>query len=90
MLHRHLNHGYGLQITVPTISEMLRIKGVLILKRNATRDYLDFAALADQSGDEQIADSLRYFDPTLSRTENRPYSSFRFNWRPRCLMIWMR
>lgn len=53
---------YGLQITVPTISEMLRIKGVLILKRNATRDYLDFAALADQSGDEQIADALRHFD----------------------------
>lgn len=37
----------GQQITVPTEAEMLRIKGVLILKRNATRDYLDFVALAD-------------------------------------------
>jgi len=53
---------YGVQITVPTISEMLRIKAVLILKRNATRDYLDFAALAEQSGDERIAVALRHFD----------------------------
>ena len=31
---------YGESITIPTLSEMLRIKAVLILKRNATRDYL--------------------------------------------------
>ncbi|MDX9866120.1 MAG: hypothetical protein RBT34_15055, partial [Anaerolineaceae bacterium] len=37
----------GEKITVPTESEILRIKAVLILKRNATRDYLDFVALAD-------------------------------------------
>ena len=36
----------GRRITVPTEAEILRIKGVLILKRNATRDYLDFVALA--------------------------------------------
>jgi len=53
---------YGVQITVPTLSEMLRIKAVLILKRNAARDYLDFAALADQLGDRGIAESLRHFD----------------------------
>lgn len=52
----------GFQITVPTLSEMLRIKAVLILKRNATRDYLDFAALADQLEDMGIAESLRHFD----------------------------
>lgn len=53
---------YGVQVTVPTIFEMVRIKGVLILKRNATRDYLDFAALADRLGDEGIVRALRDFD----------------------------
>jgi hypothetical protein len=37
-------------IRVPTLPEMARIKGWLILQRNATRDYLDFAALADRLG----------------------------------------
>jgi len=37
-------------IRVPTLREMARIKAWLILQRNATRDYLDFAALADRLG----------------------------------------
>ena len=41
----------GEALTVPTAAEILRVKGVLILRRNATRDYLDFAALADRLGD---------------------------------------
>lgn len=53
---------YGARITVPTISEILRIKGVLILKRNATRDYLDFVALANHMGDESVARALQSFD----------------------------
>ncbi len=52
----------GQKITVPTQSEILRIKGVLILKRNATRDYLDFVALADHVGNDQMVESLRSFD----------------------------
>lgn len=44
---------FGKSVTVPTMAEMLRIKGVLILKRNATCDYLDFVALADALGDER-------------------------------------
>ena len=52
----------GARITVPTESEILRIKGVLILKRNATRDYLDFAALANHMGDENVALALQSFD----------------------------
>jgi len=52
----------GQTLTVPTESEMLRIKGVLILKRNATRDYLDFVALADYLGDEKTVGALRPFD----------------------------
>lgn len=41
---------------------MLRIKSVLILRRNATRDYLDFVALADHMGDASVARALRSFD----------------------------
>ncbi len=52
----------GAVVTVPTLAEMLRIKGVLILKRNATRDYLDFVALADQCGDDGVVDALKRFD----------------------------
>lgn len=37
---------FGQTLKVPTEAEILRIKGVLILRRNATRDYLDFVALA--------------------------------------------
>ncbi len=52
----------GHKLTVPTEPEILRIKAVLILTRNATRDYLDFVALADHLGDEQVLDALRSFD----------------------------
>ncbi len=52
----------GEKITVPTEAEILRIKGVLILKRNATRDYLDFIALADHLGTEKMIEALRSFD----------------------------
>jgi len=59
----------GAQITIPTEIELLRIKGVLILKRNATRDYLDFVALADHMGDERVAEALQSFD-RLYRQDN--------------------
>ena len=52
----------GVALTIPTKAEILRIKGVLILRRNATRDYLDFAALADRMGDEASARALSDFD----------------------------
>lgn len=52
----------GQQLTVPTLGEMLRIKGVLILKRNATRDYLDFCAMATRLGLEGTVGALRDFD----------------------------
>ena len=52
----------GEKLAVPTQSEILRIKGVLILKRNATRDYLDFVALADSLGDDRLVDALLSFD----------------------------
>jgi len=49
-------------LTVPTQAEMLRIKAVLILKRNATRDYLDFIALADGLGKTAVAAAMRNLD----------------------------
>jgi hypothetical protein len=52
----------GQDVTVPTMPEILRIKGVLILKRNATRDYLDFVALADAMKDEAVIEALKRFD----------------------------
>ncbi len=52
----------GQVLTLPTEAEMLRIKGVLILRRNATRDYLDFVALADHLGAEGMIEALRPFD----------------------------
>ena len=53
---------HGLTLTLPTPAEMLRIKAALILRRNATRDYLDFAALATHLGDVAAADAFTRFD----------------------------
>jgi Nucleotidyl transferase AbiEii toxin, Type IV TA system len=54
--------GTKLEIALPSPQEMLRIKAVLILKRNATRDYLDFAALADRIGMPATLAALATFD----------------------------
>ncbi len=59
----------GELITLPAEAEMLRIKGVLILRRNATRDYLDFVALANHMGDDAVVAALR--SCILSRMANR-------------------
>jgi hypothetical protein len=42
-------------VNVPTLAEILRIKAWLCLMRNATRDYLDFAALADKLGSDEAS-----------------------------------
>jgi hypothetical protein len=39
-------------ITVPTLAEMLRTKAWMIVSRNTTRDFIDFAALAEHLGTE--------------------------------------
>jgi hypothetical protein len=52
----------GLKITLPTEAEMLRIKASLILRRNTTRDYLDFAAMAERLGDRAAATAMSRFD----------------------------
>ena len=52
----------GVKLTVPTKEEMFRIKAVLALKRNATRDYLDLAAMSGMLGDDGIREALVKFD----------------------------
>ena len=49
-------------VKVPTFEEILRIKGFLILARNAMRDYVDFAALGTRLGSSGVSKSLLRFD----------------------------
>jgi len=52
----------GARLLLPTKAEMLRIKAVLILKRNATRDYLDTLAMSELLGTEGTLSALKDFD----------------------------
>ena len=49
-------------LRIPTIAEILRIKAVLIVKRNATRDYIDFVALFDYLGTTKALEALESLD----------------------------
>ena len=49
-------------LKVPTLEEMLRVKAWLVLRRNATRDYLDVVALAGRLGIEQAPRVLLELD----------------------------
>lgn len=49
-------------LKIPTLEEMLRIKAYLIVKRNTTRDYIDFAALFDHLGVRKSLDALKSLD----------------------------
>lgn len=48
----------GAMLTVPTLEEILRIKAFLLVERNATRDYLDVAALSRRLGLKRSAAAL--------------------------------
>lgn len=52
----------GAEITVPTLEEIARIKGYLIVKRNQVRDYLDVAALSGKFGADTIGPVLAHID----------------------------
>jgi hypothetical protein len=56
------------RLVVPTEEELLRIKGVLILRRNATRDYLDFAALSERIGPARVKEALAQLDQLYPQT----------------------
>ena len=49
-------------LKIPTQEEMLRIKAYLIVKRNTTRDFIDFIALFDHVGTSQAAQALSSLD----------------------------
>jgi hypothetical protein len=59
----------GQRLRLPTGAEMLRIKAVLVLKRNATRDYVDLAALADHLGEDTVVEALKPFDALYPQPE---------------------
>jgi hypothetical protein len=44
----------GLDLTVPTLPEMLRVKAYLVVQRNQVRDYLDTVALAARVGERAV------------------------------------
>lgn len=48
----------GRELRIPTIEEMLRIKTYLVVDRDATRDYLDVAALSHRLGLPKSARAL--------------------------------
>ena len=49
-------------LIIPTASEALRIKAFLATQRQATRDFLDIAALVDHLGLEESVRSLSYLN----------------------------
>lgn len=54
-------------IRIPTMEEMARIKGYLILRRNAVRDYIDFCALADKLKNDRLMAAFEQFDAIYSQ-----------------------
>jgi hypothetical protein len=54
-------------IVLPTLPEMARIKAWLIVTRNATRDYIDFVALADRLENEGGLDATRQAISAMDR-----------------------
>jgi hypothetical protein len=61
-------------VTLPTLPEVLRIKAFLCLERNATRDYLDLAALASHMGIEAAAAALWSMDELYPQKNGDPWA----------------
>jgi hypothetical protein len=49
-------------LRIPTLEEMLRIKAYLIVRRNTTRDFIDFVALFDHLGVRRAQQALARMD----------------------------
>lgn len=56
-------------LRVPTLPEILRIKAYLIVKRNATRDFIDFIALFNYLGIEKSLKALTPLDDLYPQEE---------------------
>jgi hypothetical protein len=62
------------EVTLPTLPEVLRIKAFLCLERNATRDYLDVAALASHMGIEAASEALWAMDELYRQKNDDPWA----------------
>lgn len=62
-------------IKIPTEGELLRIKAWLIITRNTTRDYVDFAALCDGMTEEEILKAMSIFDECYPQPEGAEKAS---------------
>lgn len=51
-------------LSVPTVREMIRIKAFLMTERRATRDYVDFVALASKLDQDSTLNALGYLNCT--------------------------
>jgi hypothetical protein len=60
----------GRRLRLPTIEEMLRIKSFLLVDRNATRDYLDVAALSHHLGPTKSAAALEPMNELYAEFKN--------------------
>lgn len=61
-------------VTVPTLPEVLRIKAYLCVTRNATRDYLDLAALTSHMGVEAASKALASMDELYPQKNADPWA----------------
>lgn len=61
-------------LKIPTLEEILRIKGTLIVRRNATRDFIDFVALFDQLGTTRSLQALATLDSLYPQEEGQSVS----------------
>ncbi len=64
----------GHDVTLPTLPEVLRIKAFLCLERNATRDYLDLAALASHMGIVRAGEALWQMDELYPQKNRDPWA----------------
>ncbi|HZZ61352.1 MAG TPA: hypothetical protein VFE63_09280 [Roseiarcus sp.] len=64
----------GHDVTLPTLPEVLRIKAFLCLERNATRDYLDLAALAFHMGIDRAVEALWSMDELYPQKNRDPWA----------------
>jgi hypothetical protein len=71
---RQLRRGRALDVEivaglrVPTLAEMARVKGWLLLTRNTTRDYLDTVVLLDRLGEGAVTAAFSSFDAVYGRS----------------------
>lgn len=65
----HVSVG-GQLVRIPTRAEILRVKAWLIVRRNATRDYLDVAAIAAKLSDTAVLAALAPLDRLYPQPED--------------------